>query len=228
MDNADILCDTSTLVSLTGSCLDSALHFLHERMGFRFIIPRSVESEAVTRPLSTGLKQYSFSALKIRQAMNRRVVIRVDADTQREAYRILNLTNNLFFAKGKPLTLVQLGEAEMIGLAQVLGLNALAIDERTTRMLIEAPFRIKEHLEQEFGVNILVNKENLMAFSEYTKGMEVIRSSELLILAYENGMFDHFDKLKKDVLEAALYKLKLSGCAIRFDEIETFVKGVRI
>lgn len=228
MGNIDVLCDTSTLVSLTTSCLDASLHFLHERLGFRFIIPPSVETEAVTRPISAGLKQYSFSALKISQAMNKRVVIRVDAETRGEANRVLNLTNNLFFVKGRPLTLVQLGEAEMVGLARVLGLSALAIDERTTRMLIESPFKIKEHLEQEFGVNILVNKDNLMNFSEYTKGMEVIRSSELVILAYENGFFDHFDKLRKSVLEAALYKLKFSGCAIRFDEIETFVKSIRI
>ena len=228
MQNADILCDTSSLVSLTDSCLDGILHFLHDHFNFRFIIPPSVEAEAITRPISGGLKQYSFSALKITQAMNRKVVIRVDADTKDEAEKILNLTNNLFFIKGRPLRLVHLGEAEMIGLARVLGLTALLIDERTTRMLIEAPFKIKEHLEQEFGVNIMINKDNLMQFSEFTKGMEIIRSSELLILAYENGYFDHFDKIKRNVLEAALYKVKFSGCAIRFDEIDTFVKNIRI
>ncbi len=227
MQNTDILCDTSSLVSLTDSCLDAILYFLHDHFNFRFIIPPSVEGEAITRPISSGLKQYEFSALKIRQGMNKRVVVRVDADTMDEAKKVLNLTNNMLFVKGKPLQLVHLGEAEMVGLASVLGLNTLLIDERTTRMLIEAPFRLKEHLEQEFGTNIMISKDNLLEFSNLTKGMEIIRSSELLILAYENGYFDHFDKLKRDVLQAALYKLKFSGCAISFDEIDKFMKGVR-
>ncbi|MBS3068044.1 hypothetical protein J4450_05040 [Candidatus Micrarchaeota archaeon] len=227
MENVDLICDTSSLVSLTDSCLDNILYFLHDRFNFRFLIPPSVESEAITRPLSGGLRQYAFSALKLTHAMNRKTIIRVDADTKDEANKVLYLTNNLFFIKGKPLRLVHLGEAEMIGLARTLNLNTLLIDERTTRMLIEAPFKIKEHLEIEFGVNIMINKENLMQFSEFTKGMEIIRSSELLILAYENGYLDNFDKIKTSVLEAALNKVKFSGCAIRFDEIQEFIKQIK-
>ena len=228
MKNVDIMCDTSSLVTLTGSCLDGILYFLHDHFNVRFIIPPTVEDEGVKRPISMGLKQYAFSALKITHAMNRRIVITVDAETKQLTQKILFLTNNLFFIKGKPLRLVHAGEAEMIALGNILNLHTLLIDERTTRMLIESPFKIKEHLEQEFKVNIMVHRDNLFEFSNLTKGMEIIRSSELVILAYENGYFDQYDTLKVNILEAALHKVKFSGCAIRFDEIKTFIDGLRV
>ncbi len=228
MKNIDIMSDTSSLVSLTDSCLDGILYFLHDHFNVRFIIPPSVEDEGVKRPLSMGLKQYAFSALRIRHAMKRRIIITVEADTKRMTEKVLYLANNLFFIKGKAMRLVHQGEAEMVALGNILNLNSLLIDERTTRMLIESPFKIKEHLEQEFKVNIMVHKDNLFEFSTITKGMEIIRSSELIILAYENGYFDQYDNLRVDVLEAALYKVKFSGCAIRFDEIKQFIDGIRV
>ncbi len=227
MKTADIICDTSGLVSLTDSCFDGVLFYLHDRYKFRFLIPPTVEEEGVRRPLSGGLKQYALSALKINHSIKRNVIITVETDTKDLTRRILNLANNLFFIKGKPLRLVHGGEAEMLALAHILSLNTLLVDERTTRMLIEAPFKIKEHLEDEFKVNIMVHRENLLEFSNLTKGMDIIRSSELVILAYESGYFDHYESSKIDLLEAALYKVKFSGCAIRFDEIKTFVDKIR-
>lgn len=227
MKTPDIMCDTSSLVSLTDSCFDSILFFLHDKFKCRFIIPPTVEEEGVRRPLSGGLKQYALSALKIQYAMKRSIVIKVETDTKDLTRRVLTLANNLFFIKGKPLRLVHNGEAEMLALAHILSLNTLLIDERTTRMLIEAPFKIKEHLEEEFHVNIMVHRENLLEFSSLTKGMDIIRSSELVILAYEHGYFDHYDTLKEEILEAALYKVKFSGCAIRFDEIKSFIDRIK-
>jgi hypothetical protein len=220
--------DTSSLVTLTDSCLDGILYFFHDHFNVRFIIPPKVEEEGVKRPLSTGLKQYAFSALRLQHAMKRRVVITVDAETKRMTEKILFLANNLFFIKGKAMRLVHHGEAEMIALGNILNLTTLLVDERTTRMLIESPFKIKEHLEQEFKVNIMVHRDNLFEFSNLTKGMDIIRSSELVILAYENGYFDQYDTLRVDILEAALHKVKFSGCAIRFDEIKQFIDGVRV
>jgi len=228
MDKIDALCDSSSLISLTGSCLDNVLYYLNQRFHLRFIIPPSVEGETVTRPLSSGLKNYSFSAIKIKRAIKDNVIVKVDVNNvQKEASNILSITNNLFFIKSKPLYLVQIGEAEMLALAKFLGVETIIIDERTTRMLIEAPFKLKEHLEQEFGVNIMVNRDNLLKFSDFTKGFQTIRSSELFILAYENGYLDAYDDIKKEALEAALYKIKFSGCSISFDEIRDYLATIK-
>ena len=224
-----LLCDSSSLISLTEAALEDILYFMKEKFGIKFIIPPSVEYESITRPLQGDLKSHSFSAMRLKRALLDNALVKIDhnGEVKRTTNEVLRLTNNLFFMKGNPLRLVQIGEAEMIALAKELDVKYILIDERTTRMLIESPFRIKEHLEQEFGVSIMVNKVNLTRFSEITHGMEPIRSSELLIVAYEGGFLDKFKEFKKQALEAALYKIKFSGCAIRFDEIADAVKSER-
>lgn len=227
MRSKEILCDSGVFISLTMSCLEPILRFLHEKHGVNFIVPPSVEIEMVKRPLSKGMKHYAFSAIKIKEAINDGLIIPVNADVKADMNRILGSANSLFFAKGKPIQLIQEGEAEMLALAKRLGIDSILIDERTTRMLIEAPYRIKEHLAVELGVNIMVGKKSLSDFSSFTKGMTAIRSSELVVIAYESGFFDHFNDLKKQALEAALYKIKFSGCSLRFDEIEEYMKMVK-
>ncbi len=223
----DLFCDSSSLISLTGSCLDNVIYFLSNKFKLRFAIPPFVEYESITRPISSDLKQYSFSAIKIKKLLMDGAVVKVDKDVQRKTDRILYLANNSLFVKGKSITLLQRGEAEMIALAAELGVKNILIDERTTRMMIEAPFRMKEHMEKEFGVNIMVNNGNLREFSDVVRGMQVVRSSELLIIAFEYGFFDGFGDMKLQALEAALYKIKFSGCSISFDEVKEYIRSVK-
>ncbi|MEM4336147.1 MAG: hypothetical protein QXL47_04320 [Candidatus Anstonellales archaeon] len=218
-----ILCDSSSLISLTDTCLEGLLKFFTRNNVF-FIIPPSVEYEIITRPLKMRMKAYQFSAMKLKKLMDEEVLMKVEAETEAPAKEILELTNSIFFARGKPLHMVDMGEAEMIALANSLKINTLLMDERTTRMLIEAPFEIKDHLEEELRVNIMVNGSHLKKFADVVSGMRVIRSSELVAVAYEKGYFDNFGEDKKKMLEAALYRIKFSGCSVRFDEVEEFLR----
>lgn len=229
MIERNILCDSSSLISLTEACLDNMFYFLKDKFNVKFIIPPSVEYESITRPLDGDFRAHSFSAIRLKKALHDNVLLKLDTNgsVKRTLNDVLKWTNNLFYIKGRPLRLVHVGEAEMIALAKELDVATILIDERTTRMLIEAPFRIKEHLEHEFGVSIMVNRENLLKFSEITKNMQPIRSSELLLVSYENGFMNNFNDFKKQALEAALYKVKFSGCAIRFDEISEVMKLMR-
>ncbi|MBI5051578.1 hypothetical protein HZC08_02350 [Candidatus Micrarchaeota archaeon] len=227
MEEKDILCDSSSLISLADAGLEGIFEFLARKFKIKFIIPPSVEYETITRPLTSHIKQYAFSALKIKKSLNDKTLIKVDANVETKANYIEGLANNLLYVRGKPLKLVHIGEAEMIALATELSVKSILIDERTTRMLIEAPFKMKEHLELEFKTNIMVNSGNLKKFSELTFGMQAMRSSELLILAYEHGFLDPYADLKEETLEAALHKIKFSGCSIRFDEIEEYVHSIQ-
>jgi hypothetical protein len=223
----DIICDSGSFISLTNSCLDRILYFLSEKFRVRFVIPPSVEYETVTRPIQSNLRQYTFSAIKIKEAIRDGVIVTVNSDVSSQTNRILRYANNVFYAKGSPLQLIQSGEAEMLALASELGVKDILIDERTTRMLIESPFNMREHLGKEFNVNIMVDKKALEEFGSMTKGISAIRSSELVMLAYENGYFDHFEELKLPALEAALYTVKFSGCSLRFDEIQEYLKSAK-
>jgi len=220
----DVLCDSGVLISLTAGCLDNILYFFSEHHDVRFVIPPSVEYETVTRPLYNGLRKHLFSAIRIKDAIADGVVEVVDAKVEDEGRRLMHSANNMFFMQGKPIRLIQFGESEMLALALALGVEDILVDERTTRMLIEAPIQLKEHLEKEFQVNVMVNKGSFRELSSRISQLKVIRSSELVVLAYENGYFKNFSALQKEALEAALYKMKYSGCSISFDEIKGYIE----
>jgi len=223
----DLLCDSGVLISLTAGCLDNILYYFAENFDMRFVIPPSVEDETVTRPMYNNLRKHLFSAVRIKDAIDDGVIVVVDAKVEDDARRIMNAANNLFYIKGKPMRLIQFGESEMLALALELGIENILVDERTARMLIEAPLRLKKHLETEFQVNVMVNRGSFRDLSSRISTLNVLRSSELVILAYEQGYFKSFTNLQKEALEAALYKMKYSGCSISFDEIHAYVSGAK-
>ncbi len=223
----DILCDSGSFISLTSTCLESVFYFFAEKYNVRFIIPKSVKYECMDRPLHDEIKRYMFSAVRIKDLVDDGVVHVTDVNAESEGKRIMTRANNLFFVKGKPMRLMHRGEAEMLAVAKELGVDWILIDERTTRMFLEAPFQIKSHLEDEFDSNVMLNKKNLSLLNEEVQSLSAMRSSELLILAYEKGYFKRFQKMEKKALESALYKVKFSGCSIRFDEIEEYLRWGR-
>ncbi|MBU0526918.1 hypothetical protein KKE92_00400 [Candidatus Micrarchaeota archaeon] len=227
MQKRDVIVDAGVLISLTSSCLDNLLYFFAEKHNLRFIIPPSVENEAVTVPLKKNIRKYLFSAIRIKNAIDAGVVVVVDAKLTDDTKNLMNLANNIFFARGRPLRLIHMGESEMLILAKQLGVEYILMDERTTRILIEAPILLKEHFEKEFHVNIMVNQKNLQKLTNEIGPLRTLRTSELVMLAYEKGYFKSFEALEKNVLEAALYKIKYSGCSIGFKEIKEYMSGVR-
>ncbi|MFH1684723.1 MAG: hypothetical protein ABH983_00295 [Candidatus Micrarchaeota archaeon] len=227
MHKRDVIVDAGVLISLTSSCLDNLLYFFAEKHNLRFIIPPSVENEAVTVPLKKNIRKYLFSAIRIKNAIDAGVVVVVDAKLTDDTKNLMDLANNIFFARGRPLRLIHMGESEMLILAKQLGVEYILMDERTTRILIEAPILLKEHFEKEFHVNIMVNQKNLQKLTNEIGPLRTLRTSELVMLAYEKGYFKSFEALEKNVLEAALYKIKYSGCSIGFKEIKEYMSGVR-
>ncbi len=224
----ELLCDSSALISLTDSCLLDVVYLFTEKYSIDFIIPPSVEIEMVKRPLSIKMKAYQLSAMRLNEAIKRHVLVKVNADTGQEGRRILELANKIFFSAGKPIHLIDLGEAEMIALAHKLRINTLFMDERTTRMLIEAPFQLKDHLEKELKVSVMINEENYQFFTDYTSDMNVVRSVDLVALAYNEGYFDEkFGSDSFKAFSASLYKLKYSGCAVSFEDIENYLRGIK-
>lgn len=228
LKTADVICDSGIFISLTSSCLIDILYFFSNKKTVRFVIPPAVEEEMVDYPMNRRIKRYLFSAIRIKDAINDGVVTKIEKENiSHEGERIMEFANNLFFLRGKPLKLIQRGESEMLALAFELGVENLLVDERTTRMLVEAPFRLKEHLEHEFGVNVMVNKRNLNELSKRIGSLNIIRSSELVAVAYEHGFFRKFGDMEKEAFEAALYRIKFSGCSIGFDEIKDCLKQVK-
>jgi len=222
LSGQSIVCDASSLISLTDSCFVHVVYFLKKKYRGKFIIPPSVERECVEQPLH--MKNYALHAIRLKRAIAEGMIDVVDAKPEQKAEEIKFAANNMFYANGTPIRLLHAGEADVLSLALEIGVDNLLMDERTCRMLCEDPESLRQHLEHELGKPVTVNEGHMAQFSRATKSLRFFRSSELILLAYEKGYFADYGELERDAVEASLYKLKYAGCAIGFGEIGDYVR----
>lgn len=223
----EIVLDSSALVSLSDSCLFNVLRSLHEQLGLTFFIPKAVEKETVITPLE--IKRFELNAVRIRKGISEGwlKVRNVSPQGMSLVNEILHSFNNLFFLHGRPLNIIQLGEIEALALVKDLNAKVYVVDERTTRMLIESPQKMRSMLEQRHKTKIKVHKENLFKLKRMFNGLTVVRSTEIIALAFKKGILalELQDDLKS--LEAALYSVKFNGCSVSEDEITAFLKKAK-
>src|SRR3989338_9104061 len=143
--------------------------------------------------------------------------------------QLLELMNKCFLVNNTPLKIVHYAEIETVATALLLGHNTVVIDERTTRKYIEDPFSLKKTLERKLGNKVTVDRYCLKQVKNEIEKLKVIRSFELVIMAYELGLLDRYilneeRKLISDldhaVLEGALWGIKLNGCSVREEDIK--------
>lgn len=218
----DLIFDSSSIISIALNNLLDELAELKKSSKSQFVIVPSVRKEIIDHPLTS--KKFKLEAITI-NSMFKDVFTQLDKpEIGKKGLELQNLANSIFIADGRPLKIVDLGEMESLA-AAILTNSTHVVDERTTRLLIENPDNLKKILENKFHIPIQVNQGNLGKFTSQAKGVSVIRSSELMAIAYEKGMFEKYrsnGKIKDfnhELLDGILWGLKLSGCAISSDEI---------
>ncbi|VVB65754.1 Uncharacterised protein [Candidatus Gugararchaeum adminiculabundum] len=218
-----LVCDSSSLISLAESCFVKVFYMLADHSKGRFLLPSGVEYECISYPLQS--KNHALSAVRLKRAVNDGKFSVVDTgQLQHLTDEIRNAGNSVFLLRGHPLKIIQQGECEMLALAHAAGLRYCLIDERTTRMLVEDPKGVKEHLAAEFHTRIDLDHRALFTFQQYTKGIAFIRSCELVARAYELGYFENYGEIKNSAFEAAMNKVKISGCSIMSQEVDDYVR----
>lgn len=221
----ELVFDASSIISVSENCLMRVLKKLSFKAKGSFIIPEMVEVEVVERPLS--IKRFELNALRVKKAIEEGW-LKVYRDTEElkgMSERIESMTNNIFFKERKPIRLIHAGEAGSLALHKLLNASVLVIDERTTRDLLEKPGRFHERLEKNYGKKVFFDSKKLIELKKLLGRIRIVRSSELMIEAFDHGLFK--DELKEDpkTIEAVLLALKFNGCAISFSEINNYLKG---
>jgi hypothetical protein len=126
------------------------------------------------------------------------------------------------------MRIVHFAEMSVIAAAVNINADAIVIDEKTTRFLIENPRMVLEILRTMLHSPVSINENNLKEFSNIAKGLKTIRSVELVTIAYELGILDgYITKLpdaRKNLLESVLWGVKLNGCAVSKEEIEQIIR----
>jgi hypothetical protein len=208
-------CDSSTLISLAENCLLWLVRDFSVA-GTNFYITPIVKYESIDHPLQ--INRFEFEAYKIQKLIDEgHLKLKITPSLKEDTKIVLNLANRSFISKHGPIKIIHDGEAEVLALT--LGMDKyLGIDEKTTRLLVEYPEKLREILEEKTHHRVRVDGNILKKFTELVSGVKVIRSSEIVAIAYERGMMERYGKGKK-ILNAALWGVRTGGCSITKDEI---------
>ncbi|MFA4855543.1 MAG: hypothetical protein WC634_03085 [archaeon] len=218
-----IVFDASTLISVSQTCLVKILAGLKRKMNADFIVPESVFLEAVQRPIE--IRRFELNAIRIKKVIEENGFRVLPAGDQSLVDEIEAIANSCFLAQGRPIRLLQRGEIEALAIAKETGADALAIDERTTRMLIENAEQLREIMQERRKIRIGIDTGKQRAFAAMFSGLAIVRSVELIALADEYGLLEDELPKGKQSLEAALFAAKYSGCAVSSREINLFLHG---
>ena len=222
-----IVFDAGPVISLTTNNLLWLLEELKKKYKGEFYLAEAAKRELIDMPLET--KKFKFEALQVLRCINEDILkIIQNSELEEETISLINLANNCFNAQGNWLRLVHY--ADMAGLSACIRLNADAfvVDERTARLLVENPDRLVSILKDTLHTDIKINKDNLEEFRRKTKNIKLIRSVELVAVAYEQGLLNKYlpniPDAKRTLLESVLWGVKLNGCAVSRDEIDQIIR----
>ena len=176
-----------------------------------------------------GIKKYEFEALQVLRYTRKGVIEQiVDESVTDKTLKMLDAANNCFRAHNNPIRIVHYPEIETLAAAIHLNSNIIVVDERTTRLLIEDPKKLAFILEHKLHTKIDVNNNALKEFSKLVKDVKVLRSVELVTIAYELGLLDDYipemPDGRKRLLDSILWGVKLDGCAVSNREIEQIMR----
>lgn len=218
--------DSGPVISLTTNNLLWLLEPLRDRFGGVFSITEAVHGELVDRPLET--RRFKFEALQVEELVETGVLELLPGEPLRgRAERIMQLANTAFTVHGNPLRLVQAGEVETLAAAALSSADGVAMDERITRNLIEKPLSLVDLMSRRLHASVKVDTGVLRELASLTGSPSIIRSTEIVTLAYSFGLLDKYKVKVRDVerelLESVLWGMKLHGCSITDEEIEQLV-----
>jgi len=215
-----LIFDAGPIISLSMAGILPVLEKLKKEFSGEFILTPSVKEELIDRPIK--IKKYKLEALKVKNLisngvfkMSNEFIPRSKLET--ETKNILKKVNGFLRTSktGEKITILHKGEASCLAFSKLCKCeNVIVVDERTTRLLTEAPESLEKLMEKKLHMEL----DSTNSLIKDLQNMKFIRSSELLFVAYKKGLFE-IEK-NKDLLDALLYALKYNGTAISDQEIE--------
>jgi hypothetical protein len=220
-----IIFDSGVLISFSMNGITDIIKKLKGSFKGKFLITSEIKKEVIDTPLK--IKRFKLEALKVKKLLDEGVIEMPsslgieNSEVTEGTKRILEVVNKAFEGNGEDIHLIDLGESSGIALSEILNekgiKNVIAIDERTTRVLVENPENLRKFLEKKLHVKISLKKENL----EFLKEIRVIRSPELIYVAYKKGLIELEDS---SALDALLHAVKYKGASISDSEIDEMKK----
>ncbi|MBI4151749.1 hypothetical protein HY496_02160 [Candidatus Woesearchaeota archaeon] len=213
--------DAGPIITLVMSRLAWILPELKKKWGGRFYITPAVQYELIDRPLT--VKRFEFEALQVLKMMREGVLERFEAVPRQKVNSLITLANTSFRLEDREMDVIQEGEMESASSALEVGAEGVVMDERTLRLFIENNRNMKALLERRFKKQVIPNFQKMDQFSSSLRQLTIIRSIELVGVAYSFGMLDGYipegKRGREQLLDAVLWNVKYNGCAVTEQEI---------
>ena len=221
-----LIFDAGPIISLAMNGMLPVIEKLKEVFPGEFILTPHVKNEVVNRPMK--IKKFKLEAMQVNDMIERGIfkmssTVVPQEKLDKEVKRLLRVTNGVLrtTSTGEKISIIHNGEAACLAFANLCKCdNVIVIDERTTRMLTEAPKNLEKMMEKKLHTPL----DAELSLLDELKDFKFIRSAELLFVAWKKGLI-HVKK-SKDLLDALLYGVKFKGCAISSTEIESMKKLV--
>ncbi len=212
--------DSSTLISMAITCSLPLLRKLKQSYDGKFYITESVYGETISRAMQS--LRFRYEGYRVKELIDDKIIeVYPDKHLAGDINELMNTINHTYFAEGKPLNIVQLGEMSAIIAGFEEKTDAIAVDERIARLLIENTDLLKPWLEHKLHTKVTINEETMKKwFPRVSNKFVPLRSAEFAVTAWKKGIFGD----NKDVLYGLLWALKFAGCAITEQEIDFYMK----
>jgi hypothetical protein len=226
-----LILDSGPIISLTTSNLLWILEELKKKTNVQFAITQGVKRELVDRPLET--LRYKFEALQVQSLIEKGTISLInDEAVTKKSQELLNIANSILKGHGQSIKIVQIGEMETLAAAIMYKAEAIVIDERITRTLLENPHGLHLLMEKRLHMQLQHDESTVHEFEEAIRHVTILRSIELATIAYELGLLDKYvvgiPNARRELLESILWSVKLNGCSVTEEEIGTIVKTENI
>jgi len=185
--------DTGPVITFALNGLLPMFTLLRKKYAGDFLISNDVYTELIETPLRG--RRFAFEAMQVQDLINKKQFTLYDTSSySEETALITKLANSIFSARGKDLTILNAGELDALVLAKNVDAEAVVVDERTTRLIIENPKRLHGFLEKKFRTKVSVDKQRLKEFSNHFSSLKIIRSVELALMCVDFGFMDDLIK----------------------------------
>lgn len=220
-----LIIDSGTLITLAMNGLLDVLSEFKKTFEGKFIITNEVKYEVIDHPIE--VQRFELDALRVQNLIDSGVLelpdsVEISNDAIKKKTReLMEIANHSVRIIDRWMKIVSDAEISCLALSYELekkGFETLvAIDERTTRMLIEKPENLEKIMSEKMHHKVEVVTNKLKAFESF----RIIRSSEIVFVAFKKGLIN----IKgKKALEALLYATKFKGASISFEEINELKK----
>ncbi|MBS3141071.1 hypothetical protein J4405_02920 [Candidatus Woesearchaeota archaeon] len=213
--------DTGSIISIMTNNLMDVLIKLKEESQVDFIVTNEVKKELLDIPIQG--KRFKLEAIMLDFYLKKYFKTQTNMNFNNLINSVLSLCNTLFSVNGQYLKLVDRAEVEALVIASSMRADAYVVDERTMRLLVENPMKLHELFERKLHTKIQINNRNLRELIDKFSGMTILRSCDLMTIAYEKQLFVKYD-FHEELLDALLWGLKLRGCSVSEQEIDEIIK----